>query len=370
MIKYLNYRPFVNDHNGQPYVECTGLSTDTKPNASENSLFLELDTKTLYYCSKKSEKGEATSLTFEGTYIARYNSFIGHYGSYMQGEELTIEFDGVQYTLEPQVKHDEDYDYTIYNYGAPYDHEAGTTDFSVYPFQVQSSSDNDEVSLYVRDSGEHTIQVSDSNQIIISETLVNAHVDYSFETESVINVADSLEVVYDGNKYILEKHGYYGDTYYGEPIIDDDAYSYYDFSKYPLSVWLYSDESIIDVSTFGEHTISITPITNAQWTKYGEAPEESNLVDGITVNSSNLVWDDNSEKYVCEVPYYELTVNSSYTLYVTREGETFTNTATVGESTEGIILGFDRLTIRNVDGKTYVECFDTTEMTLRLEETV
>lgn len=62
MIKTLNYRPFIDDETC--YVEMTGLSTDNKPTFSngktigQNSLFLELDTKSLYYCSKSGSKGE------------------------------------------------------------------------------------------------------------------------------------------------------------------------------------------------------------------------------------------------------------------------------------------------------------------------
>lgn len=159
MIKYLNYRPFVNEAEGKPYVECTGLSTDTKPNeVSLNSLFLELDTKTLYYCSKSG--GESEEVIFEGDGLSHENVWLEPTvdGTTLP-DTINVIWDGNTYTCNKQTYQFDEY--TLLVWGAPlvdYMH-----DYSTYPFALTSGDEDTNdlcVVLPYGDNDTHTLTIS------------------------------------------------------------------------------------------------------------------------------------------------------------------------------------------------------------------
>lgn len=152
MIKYLNYRPFVNEAEGKPYVECTGLSTDTKPNeVSLNSLFLELDTKTLYYCSKIG--GESEETVYENNAIASGDMIYTADCDFASLGTIDVTFDGTKYTVQKTV------DGQFNEWGAPYV-EPGY-DYSVYPFVISWDTRRDFATVtFAETENNHSLSIS------------------------------------------------------------------------------------------------------------------------------------------------------------------------------------------------------------------
>ena len=153
MIKYLLRRPYVHDDLGLEYVECTGLSTDTKPNeVSLNSLFLELDTKTLYYCSQ-SGGGESEEVVFDGNVVD------GQTLSTTLSETITVVFDGTTYVCEQKTFTYNGRTFTYYGANPDTSGETPSFDFSEYPFYLHSNTGS--VNVVLQETAEtHSLSIT------------------------------------------------------------------------------------------------------------------------------------------------------------------------------------------------------------------
>ena len=155
MIKYLLRRPYVHDDLGLEYVECTGLSSDTKPNeVSLNSLFLELDTKTLYYCSQSG--GEEEKAEFEGEVENGLTPKVLDASSF--GDTIIVTLDGKQYTCKKR-EYEDDEGNPVYEWGASRveTEEEYDYDFSVVPFVITYSG---RTFLSLADENTHSMTIS------------------------------------------------------------------------------------------------------------------------------------------------------------------------------------------------------------------
>lgn len=128
-----------------------GLSTDTKPNASVNSLFLELDTGDFYYL-KTPATGEAVKTTileettFTGTESDDYYQYVVEGSLEISESEIKVNFDGTVYTLEDVTD-----DPTSY-------HRYGNDTFGIMS-SYDDRGNRWTTSITLGDSNEHTIEI-------------------------------------------------------------------------------------------------------------------------------------------------------------------------------------------------------------------
>lgn len=139
-------------------IEAVGLSTDTKPTmysnraVSLNSLFLELDTKTLYYCSKSGSSSE--EVVYEGEPLINEKDgdvYVFRFEPFVPADTLRVVLDGKEYVVNKSKYND---------YGAT----MGTSgfDWSEYPFYIWVTPDYGNIN--VPTSGTHSLSISSINK--------------------------------------------------------------------------------------------------------------------------------------------------------------------------------------------------------------
>lgn len=261
MIKTLNYRPFIDDETC--YVEMTGLSTDNKPTFSngktigQNSLFLELDTKSLYYCSKSGSESEETVV--DGVFTATSDEIREcNLGVINLADKITVVFDGVEYKDLPKQNGGV--------YGAPWNESTQSVDYSVCPFRINYNEGFGSAVL-VGESGIHSFAIYSGGELIAEKT-------YDFATLTLLSdilpsyevfesLSRTITVTLNGETYICTRQV----DYYGA---DRDETGDFDFSKYPF---YFAGANMEVKGKPGDYSVKIesTLKTEATWTKYGES---------------------------------------------------------------------------------------------------
>lgn len=253
-----------NRYNLQGDTNYQGLSTDEKPKygVPQNSLFLELDTKNIYYSLSasidKPYKLILPEKTFAGTdphsdgYY--YYGFTNHTGVY--DDTITVIYDGVEYVLNKKT--------TVFNsYGAPHNEVTGVYDFSEIPFYISSIHIKNTLvdiwsnNIFNGDGGEHTIEIYTKGTPAVwkkvgepvPRTIFEAtiseweNMDGSYWSdiiplESEPEHPEHVIIIYDGEEYectldnSVEFYYSYGATY------DDPM----DFSEYPFNFMFDTDD--------------------------------------------------------------------------------------------------------------------------------
>lgn len=130
-----------------------GLSTDTKPTlAPVNSLFLELDTKTLYYCSQSGSQSE--EVVYEGE-VTEDLTQIRDFDPTSLSDTITVVFDGTKYVCEKKTN-----EVNIQYWGADRVGER-SFDWGQYPFciKISLSLHGSFVTIY-KQTAESTVSLS------------------------------------------------------------------------------------------------------------------------------------------------------------------------------------------------------------------
>lgn len=337
-----------------------GLSTDTKPAlAPVNSLFLELDTKTLYYCAKSGSQSEET--VFDDTVELATQIEGLDIGVITLADTIDVVFDGVEYNNLQKAGH---------YYGATWNESTQSVDYSIYPFRVNYG---ESYASFIESGevGEHSFTIISGGETVIEETRNFYLHGYGNFTE--FDPAETITVTINGEEYVCtnqdEEVGVYGATHNRET-------GEFDYSEFPFI--LYSNGRIDTVGIDGECSLTIvaTVKTEAEWVKYGEAPSGGivgDLSEGVTIRESDWIEDDDG--YHVEVEPYVLNSGVQYTLYLSGSGGDTSDTATaIRDELErryvNAVFFRDSIKITNdsEEGRTFVYGQHNQEITLRIEK--
>ena len=286
----------VNVLNDCAEMEIKGKSTDTKPDelggfkVSANSMFFEMDTGDFYYLESPFQKGNETEeiVIEEQSFTGTLDEVDGTYywanleGDMYSNKKIKAIFDGVEYVLE-QAWNDEDY---AWGYGAQWDDDLNSYDFSTYPFGLECSTEaGNHPHIVIADGEEHTIEVYgisgdhdipavwkkfgsgggepeptgeklfDGEVTTVKENPSDSFAEYEFNPAVVLNYS-SLIVEFDGTRYTVSNISEFDGAFeFGAPYVDVP-----DFSEYPFNLWYGTAdvlETIIITEEAGTYSLKI-----------------------------------------------------------------------------------------------------------------
>lgn len=335
-----------------------GLSTDTKPTlAPVNSLFLELDTKTLYYCSSGGSESEETVFDDTVELSTQINSL--SIGVITLADTIDVVFDGVEYNNIPNVRG---------SYGAPWDESTQSVDYSTYPFRVIYGGSYTSF-IEPGEVGEHSFTIISNGETVAEGT--HNFLLHGYGSFTGFEPAETITVTLNGTEYVCTKQVHA--KRYGAPRNEETGQ--FDYSEFPFI--LYSYGSIETVGIEGECSLTIvaTVKTEAVWTKYGEAPSGGivgDLSEGVTIRESD--WIDRDGVYYVQVEPYPLVGGTSYKIYSTMDGETAVDTQQAQKSELDPEVSVDffngalQIVYLSSVNETYICTNSNPEVTLTLEQ--
>lgn len=201
-------------------------------------------------------------------------------GDYFSDDEIDVTYDGVHYNASLSES---------MTYGASFDAQAGTIDFSEYPFVIISTPEA--VQIAVADANTHTVKIEAEritrDVVRISKRTVTASGAGSFITLDGVAAFgdDAITVTFDGQQYTVQ-NGSVEYPWYGAPRAGREDF---DFSTYPFRINVDPEYGVsLVVSTAGEHNVEATAQVTAVFPDGTIVLTENGLVDVSRYRRANV----------------------------------------------------------------------------------
>lgn len=200
-------------------------------------------------------------------------------GSYFSDAEIDVTYDGVHYNASLNGS----------TYGASFDAQAGTIDFSEYPFVIILTPEA--VQIAVADANTHTVKI-EAERITRDVVRISKRTVTASTAESNISLDDvaafgddEITVTFDGQQYTVQ-NGNAEYPWYGAPRQGREGY---DFSTYPFRIKADPEFGVsLVVATAGEHNIEATAQVTAVFPNGTIVLTENGTVDVSRYKSANV----------------------------------------------------------------------------------
>ena len=201
-------------------------------------------------------------------------------GDCFSDAEIDVTYDGVHYNASLSES---------MTYGASFDAQTGTIDFSEYPFAIMSTPEA--VQIAVADANTHTVKI-EAERITRDVVRISKRTVTASGTASSIRLDgvaafgdDAITVTFDGQQYTVQ-NGNVEYPWYGAPRSGREDY---DFSTYPFRINVDPEFGVyLVVSTAGEHNIEATAQVTAVFPDGTIVLTENGLVDVSRYRRANV----------------------------------------------------------------------------------